>query len=86
MDQLGFNSGNLGILESTREYLGITRGSYRNDLGMTREYLGGSGRVRDMTGAHQSVFYRFLVSGQGDTAWLMRSVFLGQIFPHGKVA
>ena len=49
MDRLGFNSGNSGILESTREYLGITRGSYRNDLGMTQEYLGDSGRVRDMT-------------------------------------
>ena len=49
MDQLGFNSGNSGILESTWEYLGITRGSYGNDSGMTREYLGDSGRVRDMT-------------------------------------
>ena len=49
MDWLGFNSGNSGILESTREYSGITRGSYGNDSGMTREYLGDSGRVRDMT-------------------------------------
>ena len=49
MDQLRFNSGNSGILESTREYSGITRGSYGNDSGMTREYLGDSGRVRDMT-------------------------------------
>ena len=50
MDRLGFNSGNSGILESTREYSGITRGSYGNDSGMTQEYLGDSGRVRDMTG------------------------------------
>ena len=50
MDQLGFNSGNSGILESTWEYLGITWGSYGNDLGMTQEYLGDSGRVWDMTG------------------------------------
>ena len=49
MDQLRFNSGNSGILESTREYLGITRGSYGNDSGMTQEYLGDSGRVQDMT-------------------------------------
>ena len=49
MDQLGFNSGNSGILESTQEYSGITRGSYRYDSGMTREYLGDSGRVQDMT-------------------------------------
>ena len=49
MDQLRFNSGNSGILESTREYSGITRGSYRNDSGMTWEYLGDSGRVWDMT-------------------------------------
>ena len=49
MDWLGFNSGNSGILESTREYLGITRGSYGNDSGMTREYLRDSGRVWDMT-------------------------------------
>ena len=49
MDRLGFNSGNLGILESTQEYSGITRGSYGNDSGMTREYLGDSGRVQDMT-------------------------------------
>ena len=49
MDQLGFNSGNLGILESTQEYSGMTWGSYRNALGMTREYLGDSGRVQDMT-------------------------------------
>ena len=49
MDRLGFNSGNSGILESTWEYSGITRGSFRNDLGMTREYLGDSGKVRDMT-------------------------------------
>ena len=49
MDRLGFNSGNSGILESTREYLGITQGSYGNDLGMTWEYLGDSGRVWDMT-------------------------------------
>ena len=45
MDRLRFNSGNSGILESTREYLGMTRGS----MEMTREYLGDSGRVRDMT-------------------------------------
>ena len=51
MDWLGFNSGNSGILESTREYLGITRGSYGNDSGMTQEYLGDSGRVWDMTPA-----------------------------------
>ena len=49
MDRLGFNSGNSGILESTREYSGITQGSYGNDLGMTWEYLGDSGRVWDMT-------------------------------------
>ena len=49
MNRLGFNSGNLGILESTQEYSGMTRGSYGNDLGMTQEYLGDSGRVRDMT-------------------------------------
>ena len=49
MDQLGFNLGNSGILESTQEYSGITRGSYGNDLGMTQKYLGDSGRVRDMT-------------------------------------
>ena len=52
MDQLGFNSGNSGILESTWEYLGMTCGSYRNDSGMTQEYLGDSGRVWDMTGFH----------------------------------
>ena len=34
MDQLGFNSGNLGILESTQEYSGITRGLYGNDSGV----------------------------------------------------
>ena len=45
MDWLGFNLGNLGILESTWEYLGITQGSYGNDSGMTQEYLGDSGRV-----------------------------------------
>ena len=49
MDRLRFNSGNSGILESTREYSGMTWGSYRYDLGMTREYLGDSGRVWDMT-------------------------------------
>ena len=49
MDQLGFNSGNLGIFESTWEYSGMTWGLYGNDLGMTWEYLGNSGRVRDMT-------------------------------------
>ena len=49
MDRLGFNSENSGILESTREYLGITQGSYGNDSGMTWEYLGDSGRVQDMT-------------------------------------
>ena len=49
MDRLGFNSGNSGILESTQEYSGITQGSYGNDSGMTREYLGDPGRVRDMT-------------------------------------
>ena len=49
MDQLRFNLGNSGILESTWEYSGMTRGSYGNDLGMTREYLGDSGRVWDMT-------------------------------------
>ena len=47
MDQLGFNSEDSGILESTWEYSGMTRGSYGNDSGMTREYLGDSGRVRD---------------------------------------
>ena len=54
MDRLRFNSGNLEILESTQEYSGMTRGSYRNDLGMTQEYLGDSGRVRDMTQAHST--------------------------------
>ena len=49
MDRLGFNSGNSGILESTLEYSGMTWGSYGNDSGMTWEYLGDSGRVRDMT-------------------------------------
>ena len=49
MDQLRFNLGNSGILESTQEYSGMTLGSYGNDSGMTREYLGDSGRVRDMT-------------------------------------
>ena len=49
MDRIGFNSENSGILESTREYLGMTRESYGNDSGMTQEYLGDSGRVRDMT-------------------------------------
>ena len=49
MDWLGFNLGNSGILESTQEYLGMTQGSYGNDSGMTREYLGDSGRVQDMT-------------------------------------
>ena len=49
MDRLRFNSGNSGILESTWEYSGITWGSYGNDSGMTREYLGDSGRVWDMT-------------------------------------
>ena len=52
MDWVGFNSGNLGILESTQEYSGMTWGSYRNDLGMTQEYLGDSGRVWDMTQYH----------------------------------
>ena len=52
MDRLGFNSGNSGILESTRKYSGMTWGSYRNDLGMTWEYLGDSGRVWDMTEQH----------------------------------
>ena len=50
MDQLRFNSGNSGILESTQEYSGITWGSYGNDSGMTQEYLRNSGRVQDMTG------------------------------------
>ena len=49
MDQLGFNLGNLGILESTWEYSGMTQGLYGNDWGMTQEYLGDSGRVWDMT-------------------------------------
>ena len=49
MDQLGFNSGNSGILESTQEYSGMTQGSYGNDSGMTWKYLRDSGRVRDMT-------------------------------------
>ena len=49
MDRLGVNSGNSGILESTWEYSGMTQESYGNDLGMTREYLGDSSRVRDMT-------------------------------------
>ena len=49
MDQLRFNLGNSGILESTQEYSGITWGSYGNDSGMTQEYLGNSGRVWDMT-------------------------------------
>ena len=49
MDRLGFNSGNSGILESTQKYSGMTRGLYGNDSGMTWEYLGNSGRVRDMT-------------------------------------
>ena len=49
MDWLGFNSGNSGILESTWEYSGITWGSFGNDSGMTREYLGDSGKVQDMT-------------------------------------
>ena len=49
MDQLGFNLGNSGILESTREYSGITRGSFGNDSGMTRKYLGDSSKVWDMT-------------------------------------
>ena len=53
MDQLGFNSGNSGILESIREYSGMTRESYRNDSGITQEYLGDSGRVRDMTKAKE---------------------------------
>ena len=58
MDRLRFNLGNLGILESTWEYLGITWGSYRNDLGMTREYLGDSGSVRDMTGGQHTTFLK----------------------------
>ena len=49
MDRLRFNLGNSRILESTQEYLGMMQGSYRNDSGMTWEYLGVSGRVRDMT-------------------------------------
>ena len=49
MDWLRFNSGNSGILESTWEYSGMTWGSYGNDLRMTQEYLGDSGRVQDMT-------------------------------------
>ena len=49
MDRLRFNLGNSGILESTREYLGMTWESYGNDSGMTREYLGDSGRVQDMS-------------------------------------
>ena len=51
MDQLGFNSGNSGILGSTWEYSGMTQESYGNDSGMTWEYLGDSGRVWDMTPA-----------------------------------
>ena len=51
MDRVGFNSGNSGILESTRKYSGVTWGSYRNDLGMTQEYLGDSGKVQDRTDA-----------------------------------
>ena len=50
MDQLGFNSGNSGILESTR-------GSFGNDSGMTREYLGDSGRVWDMTSTY---YYEYM--------------------------
>ena len=49
MDWVRFNLGNSGILESTWEYLGMTQGSYGNDSGMTREYLGDSGRVWDIT-------------------------------------
>ena len=55
MDRLGFNSGNSGILESTQEYSGMSQGLYGNDLGMTREYLGDSGRVWDMTISHDGV-------------------------------
>ena len=55
MDQLGFNSEDSGILESTREYSGMTQGSYGNDSGMTREYLGDSGRVQDMTDPQQAL-------------------------------
>ena len=49
MDWLGFNSGDSGILESTQGYSGMTWGSYRNDSGMSWEYLGDSDRVQDMT-------------------------------------
>ena len=70
MDRLWFNSGNSGILESTQEYLGITWGSYGNDSGMTWEYLGDSGRVRDMTmsdfgGEYKSATYDNLLKGEG---------------------
>ena len=59
MDWLRFNSGNSGILESTWEYSGMTCGSYGNDLGMTWEDLGDSGRVRDMTGAIKTTIYQW---------------------------
>ena len=45
MDQVRFNLGNLGILESTQKYLWMTREYSR----MTQEYLGDSGRVQDMS-------------------------------------
>ena len=37
MDWVRFDSGNLGILESTQEYSGMTWGSYGNDSRMTQE-------------------------------------------------
>ena len=61
MDQLGFNSGNSGILESTREYSGITRGSFGNDSGMTWEYVGDSGKVRDMTPSAHRIGWAYVL-------------------------
>ena len=50
----------------------MTRGSYRNDSGMTQEYLGDSGRVRDMT---MSLFV--------STTPKKKTTLLGQVSPFG---
>ena len=67
---MGFNSGNSGLLESTQEYLEMTRESYRNDSGMTQEYLGDSGRVWDMTVSIRSVNGDKVASTSTSSFWI----------------
>ena len=45
----------------------MTQGSYGNDLGMTWEYLGDSGRVWNMTVVNNQVQIR--LSGEGFENW-----------------